>query len=344
MVRTSTASTKSGKAAPVRNRKPAKAVKHLVIDAGNGNTKVSIGGESEVIPSILSEIDGDFIRGGFKLNEQSYVMGWENINRTDAIVIADKDTGKLDYLHLLLAGALSSMRHAIEPGDTIAAHVMTLNTSRKDLITKAVEQLSEDFRIDGEEMKLKTKLAGIYPEGYGASLYAGSVFNGHRRIAVLDMGNGTLNLSQYHQSLTGLPRRESFAFVPFGMHSLIENISNLLCAETSNGRVDEALIRQALDNNSYQYLSNYEGVNIWNHAEKAVTVWSEQTKVKQLLVQCIRLIGANVPVVLVGGGFAAHVMQQKVQDILGSQGRKELIHVAESPVTVGVDGLAKTFV
>jgi hypothetical protein len=321
-------------------RPKTKQYKHLVIDAGNGNTKVAVAGESEIIPSLLSQNTGDYIRGGFSLSDEPWILGWDNINRSDAIVIADKDTGKLDYLHLLMAGAISSMRSVIEPDDKLAVHVLTLNPSRKDFIAEALTKLAQDFTIDGELMNLELKLAGVYPEGYGASLYAGAAFQNHKRVAVLDCGMGTLNLSQYHQSLISLPRRESFTFIPYGVHSLIDILSDLLTGETSNGRVDNGLIRQALDSNSYRYLSTYEGVDIWNHACKAVDIWTEQPKVKQLLVQTLRQISAGVPVVLVGGGFAMHVMQQKVQQLLTSQGHKDLVHIAETPLTVGVDGLA----
>ena len=327
-------------ASKVRTRKLS--YKHLVIDAGNGNTKVCIGGESEIIPSLLSQNDGNYIRGGFTLAGEQWILGWDNVSRADAFSIADKDQGKLDYLHLLLAGAFSSMSHHLETGDNLKVHVLTLNTNKREAIEASVKKAADNLVIDGNQLKLTVELAGVYPEGYGASLYAGQLFSNKRRVAVLDMGNGTLNLSQYHQCVNGLPRRESFTFVPFGVHSLIENVSNLLAAETSNGRVDESLIRQALDSNSYSYLSSYEGLAIWRHSEKAAEIWAEQPKVKQLLVQCLALVKSGVPIVLVGGGFNLHVMQQKVRGILTSQGNDELVQLAEEPLVVGVSGLAST--
>lgn len=315
------------------------AATHLVIDAGNSNCKIAIAGETEVIPSLISENRGDYIRGGFSLGEQHYILGWDNVNRSDSMTVADKDSGKIDYLHLLLAGSLSAMSHVIKPGQRILAHVLTLNGSKKEQIAEAVAKAGK-LTVDGTDYDLDIQLAGVYPEAYGSGLYAAQVYPNHKRVAVLDVGYGTLNLSQYFQSLNGLPRRESFSFVPYGVHSYVELIASLLSAETSNGRVDESLIRQALDSNSYRYLSSYTGTNIWEHSVKAAEIWTEQPKVKSFLVQCLRLISSGVPVVLVGGGFAMHSLQQQVTSILTSQGQADLVHVADNPLLVGVSGLA----
>lgn len=327
--------------APRKSQK--KTDKHLVIDAGNGNTKVSIGGESEVIPSLLSNNDGNYIRGGFTLADEQWILGWDNVNRADVVSIATKDTGKLDFLHLLLAGAISSMRHLVNQGDSLKVHVLTLNTNKRQSIEASVNQSVQGLLIDNDDLGLTVDLAGVYPEGYGAALYACSLYPTHKRVAVLDCGNGTLNLSQYFQANDGLPRRESFSFIPEGVSKFVNRVSDLLLAETSNGDVDESLIRQALDSNSYRYLNSYEGLPIWEHAVKASTAWSENQKVKQMLVHCLRLINSGVPVVLVGGGFSFHCLSQRVTEVLTSQGRSELLKLADEPVTIGVDGLAQRF-
>jgi len=320
-----------------------KVEKHLIIDAGNGNTKVSIGGESEVIPSLLSQNDGNYIRGGFTLDSEQWILGWDNVNRADAFSIANKDTGKLDNLHLMLAGAISSMRHQVNSGDILKVHVLTLNTNKRDSIETSVARSIQNLSIDNEDLSLAVELTGVYPEGYGAALYACSLYPTHKRVAVLDMGNGTLNLSQYFQAQDGLPRRESFTFVPEGVGKFVSKVSDLLTVETSNGDVDEGLIRQALDSNSYRYLNSYDGLNIWEHAVKATATWTEQPKVKQMLVHCLRLINSGVPVVLVGGGFSLHCLSQRVIEVLTSQGHADLLTLAESPVTIGVEGLAQKF-
>lgn len=320
-------------------RKKLKPQRPFVIDAGNGNVKVSFAGETEVIPSLLSLNDGNYIRGGFTLANESWILGWDNCNRIDATSVADSNTGKLDLLPLLIAGSVSAMRHCVEPKDRLAFHVLTLNNDKRQLISDAIQQATQELAIDGQFLELDVELSAVYPEGFGASLYAASVYPEHRRVAVLDMGNGTLNLSQYHQSSTSLPRRESFSFVPFGVSSLINYAKQLMASETTNGRVDVGLIRQALDSNSYLYLSDYQGTNIWDLALRAAKVWSNQSEVKSFLVQALRLVTSDIPVVLVGGGFAIHVMQQTVRDILTSQGKEANVHIAEQPLTIGVHGL-----
>lgn len=325
----------------VNTRTKTKKAKTLIIDAGNGNVKVNLSGESELIPSILSNNCGDFIRGGFALADQQWILGWDNYNRPDKKAVADQSSGKLDCLHLMLAGSLSVMSHLLQPGDKLDIHLLTLNSDKKNILEKAVEIATADLSIDGEPMKLQAQLARVYPEGVGASLYAASVFPGVSRVSVLDFGNGTLNLASYFVGSPSKPRRESFSFVPCGVQKLVELTCDLMIAETTNGSVSENLVRQALDSNSYRYLDSYEGRDIWNTASKAVETWLELPKVRLLLAQAIHSLSFGVPLVCVGGGFSLHVVQQLVTKALGQQGNSSIIHVAKEPLTVGVDGLAE---
>lgn len=335
--------TKKRKSNVVSTRTKTKRAKTLVIDAGNGNIKLSLLGESELIPSVLSHNKGDYIRGGFRLADEDWVLGWDNLNRPDKQAVADSSTGKLDLLHLMLAGSISAMSHLLQPGDKLDVHLLTLNNDKLPKLQQAVEQATHELAVDGEPMKLQAQLARVYPEGIGASIYAAKVWEGHKRVAVLDMGNGTLNLSQYHTA-KGFPRRESFTYVGAGVQTLVRLTCDLLTRETTNGNVDEVLVRQALDTNSYKYLSSYQGLDIWATASKATDTWIEQTKVRLLLTQAMRYLSSGVPVVCVGGGFSLHVVQQKVTEALAAQGHRDLVHVAEAPLTVGVDGLAEALV
>ncbi|WP_017654279.1 ParM/StbA family protein [Fortiea contorta] len=321
-----------------RKRTATKA-KTLVIDAGNGNVKVNLAGESELIPSLLSNNNGAYIRGGFSLGDESWILGWDNYNRPDKKAVADSSTGKLDYLHLMLAGSLSAMSHLLTPGDKLDLHLLTLNSDKRNTLEQAVEKATADLSIDGEPMKLQAHLARVYPEGVGASLYAASVFPCVPRVSVLDFGNGTLNLAQYFIGNPSKPRRENFSFVPCGVQKLVALTSDLLTQETTNGSVDENLVRQALDTNSYRYLDSYQGRDIWTTCAKATEAWLELSKVKLLLTQAVRSLASGIPVVCVGGGFSLHIVQQMVTEALASQGSRELIHIPSNPLTVGVDGL-----
>lgn len=321
-----------------KTRKPSKT---LVIDAGNGNVKVNLAGESELIPSLLSNNDGAYIRGGFALGDESWILGWDNYNRPDKKAVADSGTGKIDYLHLMLAGSLSAMVHLINPGDKLDIHLLTLNSDKRTQLEQAIQQATDNLSIDGEPFCLDAKLAKVYPEGVGASVYASLVFPCVPRVSVLDMGNGTLNLSQYFVGNPSKPRRESFSFVAAGVRKLVELTSDLLTSETTNGSVDENLVRQALDTNSYRYLDDYFGKDIWATAAKATEAWLELPKVKLLLTQAMKSLSEGVPLVCVGGGFSLHVVQQLVVDALDKRGQRDLIHIARDLLTVGVDGLAE---
>lgn len=311
--------------------------KTMVVDAGNGNVKASLDGETEVIPSLLSANDGAYIRGGFKLGQEDWILGWDCVNRVDRIAIADQETGKLDYLHLLLSGAVSAMAHDIKPNSTVDLHLLTLNSDKRQYISEQVSRVNETgLTIDNEVFPLTLNLVNLYPEGYGASLYAAEAFKGHNRVAVLDIGCGTLNLSQYYVG-KGFPRRESFAYVGAGVDAFMTIALQLMTSETSNGRVDETLLRQAIESNSYRYLSTYEGLHIWDLCERAAKVWVESAKVKSLLIQVKHLLSTHVPVVLAGGGISIACLRETLVNALGSS---DLLHTPQSPGTIGVQGLA----
>lgn len=311
--------------------------KTLVIDAGNGNTKVSLCGETEVIPSLLSANDGAYIRGGFRLASEDWIMGWDNVSRPDKQAIADKAQGKLECLHLMLAGSLSAMSHLLQPGDKVNVHLLTLNPDKRDYLNAAVSRGTSELEIDGTPMQLQAELANVYPEGFGASLYAAEVFHGSKRVAVLDIGNGTLNLATYFVANKGLPRRESFAAIGAGVQNLLRLTTDLLTSEMTNGQVDEGLVRQCMEDNTYRYLVSYEGIHIWETCVKAARTWLEQAKVKQLLIQTRKLLSSGVPVVLVGGGANISCIREQLLEVLSHQ---ELTKVADEATTVGVRRLA----
>ncbi len=323
--------------------KATKEKKQLVIDAGNGNVKASVLGETEVIPSVLSQNCGDYIRGGFKWGEdEHWVLGWDNTGRIDKLEVINRDNGKLEYLPHLLAGTISAMRHVIDPRDNIDVHVLTLNNDKRSLIETAVQKAAVDLSVDGEPLNLKLSLKNVYPEGYGASLHAAKVYDGSTRVAVLDIGNGTCNLSQYHVGRAGMPRREIFRPIPFGVSSIVKNTVELYRNETSNGSVNEGLIRQALTTNTYRYLSTYDGVDIRDVTKRAVEVWLDSPEVHQLMIQTVALLQQKVPVVLCGGGFAIDVVKDEVIcRLAGNAPDETFLNVPTSPATLGVVVLAE---
>lgn len=306
----------------------------MVVDAGNGNIKVMVGGQTELIPSVYSENDGSYIRGGFKLNGQDYIVGWDNYNRLDKVDILAKDDGKVESLHILLAGTISAMKHVITPKSAIDLYLLTLNGNLRERLAAKVAEVQE-LVIDGLSYQNDIRIVQMYPEGYGAAMYASKVFPDVDRVAVLDIGNGTLNLSQYHTK-SGYPRREMFYYLPFGFSTIISNAVSLFTEDTSNGVVNDALVREAMVTNTYIYLSDYKGKSIEKQTDKAVKVWLDSPKVKTTMVQVINLLNKGIPVVACGGGFEVNKVRDGVAQVLGSH---KLFHLPENPVSLGVTGL-----
>lgn len=333
----------------------AKSIKaqNVVIDAGNGNTKIWIAGHTEIIPSVLCATPGDYIRGGFRLGGSEWTMGWDCLSRPDKKMIGEQDTGKLDFLPELIAGAISAQFHLIRTNAPISLHILTLNVDKRNYIEAQVQKLNDQgITVDGIKVTGEFSVANIYPEGYGASLAAASWFKDKSRVCVLDVGNGTMNLSQYFVAPSAsptkrsgsldfvatpkaFPRRESFTWVSAGVSDYVDILKELMTQETSNGRVEDFLLRQALESNRYLYLSNYEGMPIWETASKAAQVWIEQPKVKRLLVQVRSNLQQGIPVLLVGGGNSIKVIQETLIKVLDN----ENLHAPDEASILGVKGL-----
>lgn len=303
----------------------------MVIDCGNGNIKVMVGNEYEIIPSLYSSSVGNGIRGGFKLGEKDYIVGWDNLHRVrTAKSTVDLDDGKIKMFDILLCGTLSAMRDYIPEGAAIDLHILTLNQTQGAKIIEKVNNI-KDFSIDGKETNYQLSVAKFYAEGFGACVYAQDKYPGYSRVAVLDIGNGTLNISVYHNG-----RRESLEYASEGYKTIIEGVAELIHKDTSNGDVNEGLIRTALDRNHYEYRKSYEPRDIRCQTDKAIEAWLGRPKVERIILQVRNLLEQKIPVVVCGGGFQCQAIVEAVQKVIGEN---ELFNVPENPIMLGVAGL-----
>jgi hypothetical protein len=296
---------------------------NLIVDGGNGSIKAVLINNSEllesfVIPSLLRFTpDCDYVMGGGKLTiddkEQSWVLGWDNLNRSGAVVIGDDSVGKIKYLPQILGGAVSALVHHLPVGSSLAVHIMTLNTADKGLIKSAVDSLAT-LKVDGVALKLKPRLASVLVEGYGCSSFAAKTFGGEQEIVVFDIGSGTANLSTYYVgSSSTFPRRKSFVFQPSGIRVLEDFLMEELRASTSNGRVDRKLMRHALVSNTYRLLTSFDGQNIRPQVDAAIDQWLSTSEMKPLLNQVVFLLQTGVPVCACGGGWKLNAVKEAIE-------------------------------
>ena len=325
---------------------------NLILDGGNGSVKAVLINndsllESVVIPSLLRFTpDSDYVRGGGVLTKEdgtlsSFVLGWDNANRTSSIVIGDDSQGKLKYLPEILGGAVSALVHHLPVGSSLAVHVMTLNLSQKPVIEKAVALLST-LSVDGQALKLKPRLANVYPEGFGCSSYAAQLCKGESEVVVFDLGSGTANLSTYYVGNTkSFPRRQSFEFQPSGIRVLEEFLAEELRGATSNGRVDRKLMKHALNSNTYRLLTSFEGTDIRPQLEAAIDQWLTTPELKALLNQVVFILQTGVPVCVCGGGWKIDAVREAIELlVLGNAPADKWIVPADTHL-LGVLGIAK---
>jgi hypothetical protein len=325
---------------------------NLIIDGGNGSIKaVLINGtellESVVIPSLLRFTpDCDYVRGGakFYVDEQShssFVLGWDNANRSGAIVIGDDSEGKIKYLPQILGGTVSALVHHLPVNSTLNVVVMTLNLNHKQAIEDAVKTLA-NLVVDGVHLKLKPVLENVLPEGFGCSSYAASQLKDDSEFVVFDLGSGTANLSTYYKGkASAFPRRQSFEFQPSGIRVLEEFLVEELRASTSNGRVDRKLMKHALVSNTYRLLTSFDGQNIRPQVDRAIEQWLATPEMKSLLNQVVFLLQTGGAVCVCGGGWKLNAVKEAIEVlVLGNAPVEKWLVPADSHL-LGALGVAQ---
>lgn len=316
----------------------------LVIDAGNKNIKslllTSKGQQIDknVIPSNLRFTnDCDFVEGGFKLNDNSGIVGWDNVNRHDTISIIDDSRGKIKYLPYLIAGTISHYTHVIKQSSVINCHVLTLQINERDAIQSAIDIINEGLTIDRVNLNIKLKLVDVYPEGFGNA----SLSNDSDYVHILDIGGGTMNLSRY--SLKGkTPRRQYFNFVPCGLNSLINLIKEELKYNSSNGVIDDYLLNQALETNTYTMYDSYEGNHIWEQCYKAAQSWISSKDVKKILIPVVNCLQRGEKVICCGGSWQLSLVKEVIIDTFKpmlSDNKLDNLIFPDDPTLSGVMGL-----
>ena len=289
----------------------------LIVDAGNGNIKAALVKGNSLLdivtfPSLLRLTpDSFYVYGGFQLGDCSAVIGLDNEDREGVIDIGNVSNGKLKYLALMVASALSALDSHIPPGSTVKLHLMTLSFDKKDFIQTEIGKLNR-LSIDLIPKNLAVRLESLLPEGVGCSLFAALEFKSAQSLSVLDIGSGTMNLASYNTVKNGYPRRTSFRFKGVGISSLERILCQQLEESSTNGRVDTRLVRHALQSNTYVLLDSYDGTPIGRQVDKAIETWMEQPQVKELLTKVIFTLQTGGYVSCCGGGFRL----QKVRDAI----------------------------
>jgi hypothetical protein len=319
----------------------------LIIDGGNGNIKAALLRDNIlidtlVIPSLLRLTeDCDYVRGGFKLPSVSGVLGWDNENRSNTIVIGDDSQGKLKYLVHIIAGTISALSDKIPVGTMLEVYGLTLQTSNREAFVNAVAAM-KGLKIDGVSLKLKPKLINIYPEGFGCGSYAAQKFNDHKSVYVFDIGSGTANLSNYYTA-NSIPRRQSFTFRPIGVRVFEEYLIESLRVNASNAKVNINLMRHAYQSNTNRMLDTFEGTDISSNVDEAVSQWLNTTDMKGLLNQVIFALQTGNPVATCGGAWKIKSIRKAIETIIYANAPTDSWIVPEDSHLLGVLGIANLF-
>lgn len=293
----------------------------LIVDAGNGNIKAALVKGTTLIevvtfPSLLRLTpDSLYVYGGFTLKSDSAVIGLDNEDREDVIVIGNDPYGKLKYLDFMLASVISAFNDVIPNGSSIRFHLLTLNFDRRKRIEEAVANLTK-LSIDGEDKELKPVLHSLLPEGVGCGLSAVNSFKDAKAVSVLDIGSGTMNYSSYNTTRKGYPRRTSFIPKGVGISQFEKGLISLLESSTTNCQVDARLVRHALVSNTYRLLDSYDGTDISQQVDTAIEHWLSTSQVKELLTKVIFTLQTGGYVSCCGGGFKINKVRDAIETIV----------------------------
>lgn len=301
----------------------------LIVDAGNGNIKAALVKGNSLLdivtfPSLLRLTpDSLYVYGGFNLNGRSGVIGLDNEDREDVIVIGNDPYGKLKYLDLMLASVVSAFNDLIPQGSSVRFHLLTLNFNSRERIESCVANLSI-LSIDGEDKELKPVLHSLLPEGVGCGLSAANNFKDAKAVSVLDIGSGTMNYSSYNTTRKGFPRRTSFIPKGVGISHFEKCLVSLLESSTTNCQVDARLVRHALTSNTYRLLDSYDGTDISKEVDTAIEHWLNTAQVKELLTKVVFTLQTGGYVSCCGGGFKINKVRDAIETIVLANCRNDV--------------------
>lgn len=341
----------------------------VVLDAGSHSNKSMIDGYENAFSSVFKEIKGDLpsgMAGCFSYKNKNYIVGELADGFPGDLIYAYEDN-KIKCLDIWLIGALTSdcdfLDHLIADKKSknkykqmpirlsVNLKLLSLSSSKKGDISKILSNL-KSFMYRGKEFELVINNLDdefIYSEGYGAALSAKKALpDSNREFYILDLGGGTLTLTQY-RSGRELPKAVNrFIATGGGMQIVAEQIYKAVSKSDMGGQeirlsgIFAALkaCRRKDDGYRTPYCLGRKNIDISEQIPDGLQSWiDDNPTIKKVLTEARECLNSGFNVFATGGGFASAIVADWISAYITEDIDTEGFEVLDNSANINVTGM-----
>lgn len=320
----------------------------ITIDAGARFVKTLVGGQFSHFPSVYRIADDTLplnLLGCFTWNASHYAVG-AVADMVEGQMERASNANKIDKIHLWVLGALThntkllselqaSKKRLKEPVRLkLDITMLTLSSALQQQIRASLEAI-DSFTWEGQEFKVAIDSLKILPEGYGSAVTISAQNPDVQRFHILDLGGGTLTLTEY-QASHGRPAPIVQKIANGGgISSIITSIQiGLSKSDKSGARIIPELIQESLKASTEKeciYLFGNKPKNIASSVKSAMDDWlADNPQCQNILSFALAALLRDEHLYLTGGGFACLIVKAWVAQWL-SKGCGERGHIEVLP-------------
>lgn len=341
----------------------------VVLDAGSHSNKSMIDGYENAFSSVFKEIKGDLpsgMAGCFSYKNKNYIVGELADGFPGDLVYAYQDN-KIKCLDIWLIGALTSDCDFLDEliADkksknkyknmairlSVNLKLLSLSSSKKGDISKILSNL-KSFMYRGKEFELVINNLDdefIYSEGYGAALSAKKALpDSNREFYILDLGGGTLTLTQY-RSGRELPKAVNrFIATGGGMQIVAEQIYKAVSKSDMGGQeirlsgIFAALkaCRRKDDGYITPYCLGRSNIDISGEIPDGLQSWiDDNPTIKKVLTEARERLNSGFSVFATGGGFASAIVADWISAYITEDIDTDRFEVLDNSANINVTGM-----
>lgn len=341
----------------------------VVLDAGSHSNKSMIDGYENSFSSVFKEIKGDLpsgMAGCFTYKNKNYIVGELADGFPGDLVYAYQDnkikcldiwligalTSDCDFLDGLIADKKSKNKYKNMPiRMSVNLKLLSLSSSKKGDISKILSNL-KTFIYRGKEFELVINNLDeeyIYSEGYGASLTAREALpDSSREFFVLDLGGGTLCLTQY-RSGRELPKAVNrFIATGGGMQIVAEQIYKAVSKSDMGGQeirlsgIFAALkaCRRKDDEYVTPYCLGRKNIDISGEVPDGMQSWvDDNPTIKKVLTETRERLSSGFAVFATGGGFSCAIIADWISAYATEDIDTASFEVLDNSASINVSGM-----
>lgn len=342
---------------------------NLTLDAGSHNCKAMIDGFYNSFASMYREVKGELptgMAGVFSYKTKNYVVGNLSKNFQGTETVHAYQDNKITKLDIWLVGALTydcdfldsliaDKKRANKYNKPIRLHInlklLSLSSTKKGDITKKLNELksftyrNKEFEVDFINLNEEY----VFSEGFGAALTAQSMNPDDREFYVLDLGGGTLTITQYVCGRELPKANDRIIATGGGMQIVSAEIYKSVSKSSDRGgqSIERSGIMAALkacrekDDNYYvPYSLGRKNINIAESIPDALQNWiNENPTIEEVLSEARRAMNGGFKVYGTGGGLAAKVISDWLTEYLKDDIEDGFFEVLQNPHKINVSGM-----